>query len=242
MPFALLRPLERLLVPNVCVACERAVAARTPDALVCSLCRSRLRRLTGGCGRCHQPNPPVGPCRFCADWPDTLETTHSAVWLDEEAREILHHLKYDGLHRLGETVASVIAATVPRPSTGIVVPIPLSRRRALERGYNQAAAIAAPLAARWRLPLQERLLERRRHTRTQTALRPDARRENVRDAFHAAPPPRGKSLATPVILVDDVLTTGATLASAAVSLAAAGWPRVCGVTFARALSFVQRVR
>jgi ComF family protein len=165
------------------------------------------------------------------------------VWLDGEAREILHHLKYDGLSRLGETVARIVASAVPRPHAGIVVPVPLSTRRSRERGYNQATAIAGPLAALWRLPLSEHLLARRRHTRTQTALRPEERRENVRDAFVAQPrPTHGDLPVEPVILVDDVLTTGATLASAAATLAAAGWPRIHAVTFARALPFVQRVR
>jgi ComF family protein len=240
---SVLRLLARFLLPNACVACDGPVEQRTPDALVCGVCRSRLRRVTGGCRRCHQPEPPVGPCRFCAEWPSALAAVHSAVWLDHEAREILHHLKYDGLPLLGETVARIVASAVSRPRVGVVVPVPLSSRRERERGYNQATAIAAPLAARWQLPLGEGLLRRQRHTRSQTALRPEERRTNVHDAFAAEPPPSGPMpLNEPVILIDDVLTTGATLAAAATTLARAGWVRIEVVTFARALPFVQRIR
>jgi len=237
-----LRALARFLLPNACVVCEGAVERRHPDALVCRPCLARLRRVPRGCHRCQQPLPPVGPCRYCASWPDELASVRSAVWLGAEARELIHHLKYEGYTALGAVLAGVVVRTVPRPDQAFLVPVPLGSRRARERGYNQAEVLAAALAVRWRLPLVTHTLRRVRDTRSQTALTPEQRGANVAAAFAAAsPPPQArKPHGPPVILVDDVLTTGATLAAAAAALADAGWLRVGAVTFARALPYALR--
>ena len=237
-----LRALERLLLPNVCVACDGPVAREAPDELLCSLCRARLRRPGRGCQRCQQPLPPVGPCRFCAEWPNALRRVRSAAWLGPEAREMVHHLKYEGYTALGRPLAELIARAVPRPTDSVLVPVPLGSNRRRERGYNQAAVIARALGTVWGVPVVEPLLRRVRDTRSQTALTPDERRANVTGAFYAAPPPDrgGERGGAAVILVDDVLTTGATLAAAAAALATAGWSEVGAVTFARALPFELR--
>jgi len=231
---ALGRALERFVLPNACVACDRAVPAHEPDALVCGVCRTRLRTVPEGCGRCGQPLPPIGPCRFCRDWDDALDRARSAVWLDAPARAMVHHLKYDSLPGLGTDIGAVMTRRLPRPAGGILVPVPLARPRHRARGYNQAAAIARALGLRWRVPVREALLSRIRDTATQTALTPEARAANVAHAFAARAAGRRSA---PVILVDDVLTTGATLVAAARALREAGWPAVTAVTFARALPY-----
>lgn len=242
--------LERFLLPNVCVACERRIDPSRPDDLVCGTCRARLRVVPAGCARCRQPMPPVGPCRFCRDWPAALTWVRSAVWLGEEARAILHHLKYEGYPALAAFAADLIVRTMPeRPRAGVVCPIPLGSRRRRHRGYNQAERIAAALANRWGLPLGPELLTRTRETPSQTALDRDERRRNVTGAFTASTPPSSHVAETQasggraaVILVDDVLTTGATLAAAAAAFAAAGWSSVGAVTFARAVPAIERLR
>ena len=261
MTGTVLRALERFLLPNVCVACNRAVERHSSDALVCGVCRSRARRVSWGwgCPRCAHPLPAIGPCQFCGAWPDSLGWVRSAVWMDDEAREIVHHLKYEGYTSLGDLAAVFIARALRRPG-GSLVPVPLSARRLRNRGYNQASVIADALGRIWQLPVRTGILRRTRNTDTQTALTPKERVENVRGAFAAAPPtpPRqgwerwegrqnapasapGKgSGRAAIILVDDVLTTGATLAAAATALEAAGWNDVGAVTFARARPFVMR--
>jgi len=241
-----LRALERLLLPNACVVCERGVADDDPDALVCGLCRSRLRAVGTGCDRCQQPMPLIGPCRFCAEWPAGLGTARSAVWLDATARPIVHHLKYDGLARAGADMARIIARSVPAPARAILVPVPLAPRRRRQRGYNQAAAIAHALGDLWHRPVAERVLRRARDTGTQTALSPAERLRNMAAAFAATRPQSVPHVAAEapyptIILVDDVLTTGATLVACATALGEVGWPAVEAVTFARAMPYELRV-
>ena len=227
--------LQRLLLPNCCVVCERMVERAIPDDLVCAVCRSRFQVVAPGCERCGQPLPPIGPCRFCVAWPDALGQARSAVWLTGGARDIVHHLKYDDYPALAGVAAETICRALPRPAGDALLPIPLAPRKLRLRGYNQAAVLAWELGRRWRMDVREGALRRARETTTQTALTPTARLANVASAFSATRA-AGKS----AILIDDVLTTGATLRAAAESLASAGWQRVAAVTFARALPFERR--
>ena len=233
--------LARFLLPNACVACGRMVES-DPESLVCGVCRVRFRPVRIGCARCAQPLPPIGPCRFCATWSPALTEVRSAVWLTAEAREVAHHLKYDDYPLLARFVAQVVAREVRRPAAGALIPIPLGRQRLRSRGYNQAAMIAHALGQVWDLPVMEGALRRARETSSQTSLTPEARLANVAGAFAAQPLPAERRSAPAVILVDDVLTTGATLHEAAQALAGAGWGPVSAVTFARALPFEIRAQ
>ncbi len=227
--------IEEFLLPNACVSCDRPVRSVAGDRLVCSLCIARLRALGAGCLRCQQPLPLVGPCRFCTGWPAALGTVRSAVWISDESRRMIHHLKYEGYRQLGMELADVMVRLVPKPVAGTLLPIPLATRRARERGYNQAVCLARRLAVRWGMHVDDGTLRRATETRSQTTLTPDERAQNVANVFMAKKCSEEPSPA--VILVDDVLTTGATLASAAGALERAGWSEIHAVTFARAMPF-----
>ncbi|MFB3111299.1 MAG: ComF family protein, partial [Gemmatimonadales bacterium] len=129
--------------------------------------------------------------------------------------------------------------------TGWLVPIPVGPRRLRKRGYNQSEIIAHSLGRLWHMPVATSVLQSARETKTQTALTPEARLANVAGAFAATEAPTliraPGSRVHQAILVDDVLTTGATLDAAASALASAGWPAVGAVTFARAMPFQARV-
>jgi ComF family protein len=127
-------------------------------------------------------------------------------------------------------MAEAMAQLEPLTAGLSLVPIPLGSRRMQARGYNQSERIAAVLGKRLQLPVRADLLTRVRETRTQTALTPEARHANVAGAFDALPV-GGVNL----VLVDDVFTTGATLAAAGAALIQAGAARVEAVTFARAV-------
>jgi predicted amidophosphoribosyltransferase len=154
----------------------------------------------------------------------------SAAWLEGYARDAVHRLKYEGWTRAAETMAQAMRALEPLTAGVSLVPVPLGRRRLRARGYNQSERIAAALGACTGLPVRLDLLDRVRETRTQTALTPEARHANVAGAFHAGPVHELE-----LVLVDDVFTTGATLAAAGAALMAAGAVRVEAVTFARAV-------
>lgn len=226
--------LERLLLPAECLVCRDLLAAVRADDLVCAVCRSRMRAVRPPwCERCGQPAPHFGPCRLCREWPPALGCVRSAVWLDGGARLAAHALKYGGLPRIATDLAAVMTRFVSPPDrTARLIPVPLGPHRLRRRGYNQSLSLARALGREWGLPVLAQLLARTRDTTTQTALTPGARLANVAGAFGV----QQGILRTPapLVLVDDVFTTGATLAEAARSLEAAGFPNLSAVTFGRA--------
>jgi len=226
----LLREAERWLLPGECLVCRSAVGPEDP--LICAPCQSRWRRLPEPqCPRCGQPFTRIAEeCRSCTAWPDGFLQARSAVWLDVPARAAVHHLKYGGWSRVAEPMARLMGRLEPLTHPGILVPIPLAARRARSRGFNQAERLATALGQCARMPVRADVLARQRETPTQTALVPEARRANVADAFHAS----GVAAGARLVLVDDVFTTGATLAEAAAALLEAGAGTVDAVTFARA--------
>jgi len=249
-----LRDFTELVLPSGCVSCGcwisqvarigAAGAGHAGGDMVCASCRSGLREPSWPrCPRCAYPRGTGrhdGPdCRACRDWPSALRAARSAVVLRSPASELVHALKYqgwDGLadfmgRRMARAFASDRSADFPSGSRQIVVPVPTTEQRVRERGYNQAALLAERVGRDLRIPVRAGLV-RVPGGPSQTALRPEARRENVRGVFRVA----SASVADAhVLLVDDVLTTGATAGEAATVLHASGAATVVLLTFARAL-------
>jgi len=220
------RRVERWLLPSECSVCR----APAPDnALICEVCRARWRSIPSPfCEKCGEPSPLGLACRVCAEWPPDFGPVRSAVRLDPAVRHAIHRFKYQGWWRLAEVFALRTAPLLRDADGAELVPVPLSRRRMAIRGYNQAEQLARAVGALTGLPVRPERLQRRRDTPTQTRLTPERRRANLAEAFSAAECHR------PVILVDDVFTTGATLCSAASELLENGTEQVRAVTFARA--------
>jgi len=141
-------------------------------------------------------------------------------------------LKYRRRRAVAQTLGALLAERYPYERDALLVPVPLHPHRLRERGFNQALLLARVLGHRRGLAVAARVLVRKRHTRAQPGLAAEERRRNLRDAFTVTSPAtvRGRN----IVLVDDVLTTGATADACARSLLAAGAVRGDVYTLGRA--------
>jgi ComF family protein len=164
---------------------------------------------------------------------ESLELARAAFVYDGPMRRTLSRLKYGGAARLArplaESAAPALQGLIALAGPATLVPVPVHADRLRQRGYNQAALLAAELARILRLPLAE-VLVRRRPTTQQHRLDRVARLRNLRGAFALAP---GARPPPTVVLVDDILTTSATLEACAGVLRDAGADRVMGFAVAR---------
>jgi ComF family protein len=152
--------------------------------------------------------------------------------------DLVHALKYQGWTATAVPMATRMARISwpldVREERAALVPVPLSRQRLRERGYNQAAELAKSLAPRWSIPVWDHVLVRARHTASQVRLTPSERAGNVSQAFVVPEVRRTLLRGQHVVLVDDVITTSATLNAAAEALLAGGARIISCVTFGRA--------
>lgn len=216
-----------LLLPPLCLHCGASLAASRPAC--CPACLAGLRPLgESRCGRCGLPRPGSPErCARCRDWPAGLEA-RAAVRYGGVAVSLVRHLKYAGWLHLADTCAAAMSDRVAGVALDALVPVPLHPVRLRARGYNQARVLAEALGSIHALPVLD-ALERVRATRSQVGLARSERAVNVEGAFIC---PLG---APPVVgLVDDVTTSGATLAAAGSALLEAGARRVVGLAFALA--------
>ncbi len=178
---------------------------------------------------------PAPQCRECAGWPRQPARARQAHLLKAPADTVVHALKYEGWPELavemGQAMARGVRGAAP---DAVVVPVPTTDRRRRRRGYNQAELLARAVAVELGLPLFDALV-RHRGGPTQVALHPLERRANVQGAFAARPDASTVLDGRPVLLVDDVLTTGATAAAASLALERVGATDITLVTYARAL-------
>jgi ComF family protein len=195
----------------------------------CDRCRAELVPLgRPWCERCGAPSSsPVASCRHCP--PGSLAGARSAFLFDGPARRAVHRLKFSGWRPVAEALGAAMAVSWDLPADGLTW-VPLSRRRRADRGFDQAHALARVVARRLDLPLLG-LLSRVADAGQQARRGGVERRAAVRGAFAARGPSPGR-----VVLVDDVLTTGATAAACAEALVGAGAREVFALTAARAAS------
>lgn len=214
-----------LLYPPRCLGCH----ARTPHAApLCAACLTGLE----------QPSPERVQQRLdqLPEAEDIFASTFALWHFDPDGalRALQHALKYQNRPRYGQVagrwLGSALCSTLPADSLDAVVPVPLHRTRRLERGYNQSMMLARGAAEHLGLPCRPEWLVRPRPTRSQTHLSRRARWRNVAEAFAAPQPLDGPT----VLIIDDVLTTGATATAAARALLHAGAASVHLATLALA--------
>lgn len=200
-----------------CPDCQAKVQVLKPP--LCQLCGTRVER-AGLCRRCRLEKP-------------AFEGLRSWAIFGGPIRNAIHRLKYQGDIALGEILARSMIHCLEGLgwAVDLVLPVPLSRARQAERGYNQAALLARPLALASGLRYKPRALKRSRETRSQVGLSVEQRRQNVAGAFLSNP---REVLGQKVLLIDDVATSGATIEACSQSLRAAGAAAVYALTLARA--------
>ena len=216
--------LADLLFPPRCAACER------PGGWpMCWECTSRVAVLTPPwCARCGRPT--ASARARCADCPPApVRRARSPFLYDGPLASAIKGMKFAGWHALASNLSGAMAEVGIDLGGDVVTWVPLSRRRRRRRGFDQAEELARGVARRLELPVT-RLLVRSRDTAQQARSTGPERRRALRGAFRpcARPPAR-------VLLVDDVLTTGATAAACAHALLGAGATEVDVLTAARSL-------
>jgi ComF family protein len=224
----------RLLFPPLCALCGAPGAG---DRDLCHGCIAALPANPVACPRCALPlATPAPACGRCLRAPPPFAAAHAPFRYGDPLDRLLTRFKFAADlaagRVLGTLLVEAVAAALPRDA--VVLPMPLHRRRLAERGFNQAWELTRMLARETGLPCRADLLLRMRPTDPQTGLDAAGRRRNVRGAF-VVPPARAPRLAgRRVVLVDDVVTTGATGAEASRCLVRAGAAAVTVVAVARA--------
>ena len=159
--------------------------------------------------------------------------------------KIIHALKYEGWRAVAPSMSHRLARLSwpldVEEERAAIVPVPLARSRQRERGYNQSELLAQALSKLWNIPVWSEVVTRERATRTQTELTPGERLSNVAGAFCVHESATKKLRGAHVIILDDVVTTGATLGACALALFEAGARIISYVTFGRAAASGDRL-
>ncbi len=218
-----------MLFPTLCPGCDRRLIDRSIP--VCPACTFKLERVEDSEAR-------TSVCKL----PQACDAFNYifALWMFDKAgtvQNIHQSLKYKNRPVYGLALGKLMGTTFlqplhPKNKPDVIVPIPLHRRRLLERGYNQSETLASGIASSTKIPLSTRQLVRSVHTKTQTGFDRTQRFANVRDAFALANTDGIQG--SHVLLVDDVLTTGATLFAASIPLKKAGASHISVATLALA--------
>ncbi len=215
-----LKNVQPWLFPPVCLLCGAGGAGD-----VCAACEADLPWLRAACSVCAAPLPVAGVCGRCLRQPPPFDKAHALWRYAAPADALILRLKFAGklsvARYLGACMAERLGARdAPLPQA--LIPVPLHATRLRERGFNQAVELARPLAAALGIVLDYRSCARVRATEAQAALPAAARKRNVRGAFAVARPLRYAHVA----IVDDVMTSGHTVAALSTALRKAGVRRV----------------
>lgn len=189
-----------------CLCCAAALDEREEDG-VCPICWEALEALEAVQAQYEREHDTVLP---------GLEDVCAAYPYRGQARELIHRLKYDGLRGAAVPLAKAMAL-LPLGEADVLVPVPTSKRRIRRRGYNQSELLCRELSAIWGMPMRC-ALERTKERPSQTKLSGEARLKNLVGCMQAGEDVKGLR----ILLIDDVLTTGATACEAARALYTAG--------------------
>ena len=233
-----------LALPPRCHLC-RCFIPQTGPIHLCQACRTSLAEVSSPCctvcGRPFTGAVTDHPCGACLQQHPPWEQARAAFSYEGGCQELIQAFKYRNRFHLRRSLALLIAEQLSRFAAAcqadLLIPVPLHHDRLTMRGFNQALLLAEGLSDRWQLPLLRQGLRRSRNTVSQTRLSAAERAANLRGAFSVPDPAAIR--AKRILLVDDVFTTGSTLAECSRCLLTAGAAAVCCVTVARALDPIQ---
>lgn len=230
-----------LFVPATCASCGGSLRGLPADRL-CTACTASIDRIPEPfCSTCGMPREArpgglfPGPCEACRAGRHFGQARAYGVF-QGLLRDVVTRFKYSGERRLGAPLGHLLLAAAQEHYTlqeyDIVVPVPLHRERLRERGFNQSFLLARPLARAARLPIVH-ALDRTVNTKSQVGLQGAARRANVRDVFSVVGRRKEAVARRRILLVDDVMTTGATVDECARVLLQAGAKKADVISLAR---------
>lgn len=207
--------LLQLLFPEKCRVCSSLIPKRS---FLCLPCDLKIKRISGSrCTRCGRPFESAAlhhPCADCVRKAPAFDWHVSTAFYEEPLKGLLHRFKYADALDLAGLFASWLADS--NIKADCLLPVPVSKKRLGERGYNQSALIAKALSKKTGIPLLVNGLVKARETAPQTQLPRDQRRKNLKGAFEWKKEGRIKD--KKIILIDDVFSTGSTLAECARTL------------------------
>ncbi|QJD30693.1 ComF family protein [Methylococcus geothermalis] len=223
--------IQNWVYPPTCLLCG-APGERGLD--LCGACERHLPRIGTACLHCGEPLPDgaPSPCGRCLQQPPPFDSCRAAFHYEEPIRHLIHGLKFDHRHAcartLGELTARHFREYAEPPD--VIVPVPLHPSRYRERGFNQSLEIARHLSRNLNLPLELHACTRSRTTRPQAQLSAKERAKNIRGAFRLEREIEARHIA----ILDDVVTTGATVSELARTLRKTGIARIDVWAVARA--------
>jgi ComF family protein len=221
---------QHLLPPQNCLICD----ANAGHNSVCSACANDLPTLPQQrCPQCAQPVQQAGHCGHCLKTNPHYAATIALWAYDFPIDRLIQRLKYRQQLPVARLFSSALRENIAHlpKDIDLILPVPLSAARIKERGFNQAVEFARPLARQLKLPLELHALQRTTHTVPQASLPWKERHKNIRNAFACSVDFTGKH----ILVVDDVMTTGATLNEIARVLKNHGASRVTNCVLARAV-------
>ena len=216
------------LLEQDCLLC----ATTSGEALLCPACIDDLPRLPAQrCPQCALPTPHGERCGRCLAKPPHYDATIAPFSYDFPLDKLVQSFKYAHRLALGTWFGRQLVACAEELEADLIVPLPLHPLRLRERGFNQALELARPISAARGWPIDAQTCSRIRNTPAQAELPWRERGKNIRGAFHCNADLSGKS----ILLIDDVMTTGASLNECARTLKLHGAERVTLLVVARAL-------
>jgi ComF family protein len=214
------------ILPRFCISCKQKL--NTTEQFICNICFNSIRRAEED-RISFEFDKKFRSHNYISDF------TSAFIFEKEKAlQHLIHSLKYEDNFRvgiiLGKKIGELLSHKIDLWEADIIIPVPLHRLKKAERGYNQSYFISWGLKKVTSIPIMQNILKRRKFTRTQTELTAEERKENVKDAFSVTrvKPIFGKR----IILIDDVITTGATISACAEVLIQAGAEKVFAVSVA----------